>query len=119
MGVMVTTLYFSLIAAVAGTLWIAGAYAPVAVVAIALWGFAFGAFPVGFQTWIVRAAPDHAEGAGGLLVAAFQVAIALGAVGGGILVDRAGPLGGPIFATVALTLGTLLALRHGPRPERA
>lgn len=39
--------------------------------AIALWGFAFGAFPVGFQTWIVRAAPDQAEGAGGLLVSAF------------------------------------------------
>ena len=105
----------ALIAALAAMLWAAGASAPVAVVAVALWGFAFGAFPVGFQTWIVRAAPDHAEGAGGLLVAAFQVAIAGGAIGGGILVDHVGALGGPIFATVALTLGTLLTLRHGPR----
>ncbi|HEX2603213.1 MAG TPA: MFS transporter [Oxalicibacterium sp.] len=107
-----------LIAALAATLWIAGTSAVVAAIAIALWGFAFGAFPVGFQTWIVRAAPDHAEAAGGLMVAAFQIAIASGAIGGGILVDRIGALGGPIFATIALTLGTLLTLRYGPRPAR-
>ena len=109
----------TLIAVLAATLWVAGASAVVAAVSIALWGFAFGAFPVGFQTWIVRAAPDQAEGAGGLLVAAFQIAIASGAVGGGILVDHIGALGGPIFATVSLTLGTLLTLRYGPRPVRA
>ncbi|HYD62876.1 MAG TPA: MFS transporter [Noviherbaspirillum sp.] len=108
----------ALIAALAATLWAAGTLAAVAVVSIALWGFAFGVFPVGFQTWIVRAAPDQAEGAGGLLVAAFQIAIAGGAIGGGILVDRIGALGGPIFATVALTLGTLLTLRYGPRAAR-
>jgi predicted MFS family arabinose efflux permease len=83
--------------------------------AVTLWGFAFGAFPVGFQTWIVRAAPDQAEGAGGLLVAAFQVAIASGAVGGGLLVDRVGPLGAPAFMAVAMVLGTLLTWRSGPR----
>jgi len=80
-----------------------------------LWGFAFGAFPVGFQVWIVRAAPDQAEGASGLLVAAFQTAIATGAIGGGLLVDHVGALGGPLFAVVAMTLGALLTLRHGPR----
>lgn len=109
----------TLIAVLAATLWIAGSSAIVAAVAIALWGFAFGAFPVGFQTWIVRAAPDQAEAAGGLMVAAFQIAIASGAIGGGILVDHVGALGGPIFATIALTLGTLLTLRYGPRTVRA
>jgi DHA1 family purine ribonucleoside efflux pump-like MFS transporter len=108
----------TLIAVLAATLWVAGSSAIVAAVAIALWGFAFGAFPVGFQTWIVRAAPDQAEAAGGLMVAAFQIAIASGAIGGGILVDHVGALGGPIFATVALTLGTLLTLRYGPRAVR-
>ncbi len=91
----------------------------VTALAITLWGFAFGAFPVGFQTWIVRAAPDQAEGAGGLLVAAFQIAIASGAIGGGLLVDHIGALGGPAFAVAAVSLGTLLTLRHGPRPARA
>lgn len=106
----------ALIALLAATLWVAGTSVPVTIAAIAAWGFAFGAFPIGFQTWIVRAAPDQAEGAGGLLVAAFQIAIASGAVGGGILVDRIGAPGGPIFATVALTLGALLVVRYGPRP---
>jgi DHA1 family purine ribonucleoside efflux pump-like MFS transporter len=106
------------IAALAACLLLAGGSAWVTAVAVTLWGFAFGAFPVGFQTWIVRAAPDQAESAGGLLVAGFQVAIASGAVGGGLLVDRIGALGGPAFAVVTLTLGTLLTLRHGPRPAR-
>lgn len=104
-----------LIAALAGALLLAGQSAGVAAVTIVLWGFAFGAFPVGFQVWIVRAAPDQAEGASGLLVAAFQTAIASGAIGGGLLVDNIGALGGPLFAVVAMTLGAVLTLRHGPR----
>ncbi|MGH6646851.1 MFS transporter [Aquabacterium sp.] len=108
-----------LIAALAASLLLAGSSALVTAVAVVLWGFAFGAFPVGFQTWIVRVAPDQAEGAGGLLVAAFQIAIASGAIGGGLLVDHIGAIGGPAFAVTAMTLGTLLTLRHGPRPARA
>jgi len=103
------------IALLAAALLAGGGSAAVAAVAITLWGFAFGAFPVGFQIWIVRAAPDQAEGASGLLVAAFQIAIASGAIGGGILVDHIGALGGPLFAVVAMTLGALLAWRFGPR----
>jgi DHA1 family purine ribonucleoside efflux pump-like MFS transporter len=104
-----------LIAALAGALLLAGESKGVTAVAVVLWGFAFGAFPVGFQVWIVRAAPDQAEGASGLLVAAFQTAIATGAIGGGLLVDHVGPLGGPLFACAAMTLGALLTLRYGPR----
>ncbi|UXY16071.1 MFS transporter [Chitiniphilus purpureus] len=109
----------TLIAVLAASLLLAGGSSVVTAVAVVLWGFAFGAFPVGFQTWITRAAPDQAEGAGGLLVAAFQIAIASGAIGGGLLVDHIGALGGPAFAVVTLTLGTLLAWRHGPRPAVA
>ncbi|HYG05989.1 MAG TPA: MFS transporter [Stenotrophomonas sp.] len=105
----------STIALLAAALLARGDSAAVAAVAITLWGFAFGAFPVGFQIWIVRAAPDQAEEASGLLVAAFQIAIASGAIGGGVLVDRFGALGGPMFAVVAMTLGALLAWRRGPR----
>jgi DHA1 family purine ribonucleoside efflux pump-like MFS transporter len=104
-----------LIAALAVALLLAGESKGVTAVAVVLWGFAFGAFPVGFQVWIVRAAPDQAEGASGLLVAAFQTAIATGAIGGGLLVDHVGPLGGPLFACAAMTLGALLTLRYGPR----
>jgi predicted MFS family arabinose efflux permease len=90
----------------------------VTAVAVTLWGFAFGAFPVGFQTWIVRAAPDQAEAAGGLLVAAFQIAIATGAIAGGLMVDWTGALGAPAFAMVAVALGGLLAWRNGPGSRR-
>lgn len=106
------------IAVLAASLLLAGQSPVVTAVAVTLWGFAFGAFPVGFQTWMVRTAPDQAEGAGGLMVAAFQIAIASGAIFGGLLVDHMGALGGPAFACVAVTLGALLTLRYGPRPER-
>jgi len=109
----------ALIVLLAASLLLAGRSPVVTAVAVAAWGFAFGAFPVGFQTWITRAAPDHAESAGGLLVAAFQVAIAAGAIGGGLLVDHIGALGGPAFALATILPGTLVALRHGPRPARA
>jgi predicted MFS family arabinose efflux permease len=103
------------IAVLAAALLLAGSSTVVTGVAVTLWGFAFGAFPVGFQTWIVRAAPDQAEGAGGLIVAAFQVAIATGAIGGGVLVDRVGPLGAPAFAAMCMVLGVVLTWRSGPR----
>ncbi|RYF17477.1 MAG: MFS transporter [Comamonadaceae bacterium] len=109
----------SLIAVLAFALLAGAGSAALTAVAVTLWGFAFGAFPVGFQTWIVRAAPDQAEGAGGLLVAAFQVAIASGAVGGGLLVDRVGPLGATAFMAAAMVLGTLVTWRSGPRRASA
>lgn len=79
-----------LIALAAASMLIFGASPTVAAAAVAVWGFAFGAVPVGLESWLVRAAPDQAESAGGLMVATFQVAIALGAVFGGLLVDRRG-----------------------------
>lgn len=79
-------------------------------VAVAGWGFAFGMLPVGLQTWMVRAAPDQAESAGGLLVTAFQVAIAGGAIFGGLLVDGFGPLGAFIYSGAAMLAGALLVL---------
>ena len=108
----------ALIIAITITLLFAGSLASVTAVSIALWGFAFGAFPIGFQTWIVRAAPDQVEAAGGLIVAAFQVAIASGAIGGGILVDYFGALGGPLLALITTSLGTFLVLSFGPRTKR-
>lgn len=55
--------------------------------AVALWGFGFGAIPTMSQTWISRAEPKRVEAAGGLFVATFQLAIALGAALGGLLLD--------------------------------
>jgi DHA1 family purine ribonucleoside efflux pump-like MFS transporter len=109
-----------LIAAMALALLLAGALPSVSAVAVGLWGFAFGALPVGFQTWLVRVTPaEEAESAGGLLVAAFQIAIASGAVFGGLLVDGFGTLGVIAYAMIAALVGGLGVLALGSRsPER-
>jgi predicted MFS family arabinose efflux permease len=77
---------------------------------VALWGFAFGTVPVGWSTWITRTVPDEAESAGGLIVAAVQLAITLGAAAGGAIFDVSGA--GGVFATsgLALLLATLMIL---------
>lgn len=71
--------------------------------AIALWGLAFGAMPISIQTWMFRAAPEAMETSGALLVTTFQVALASGALLGGLLVDHVG-------VTQAMVLGGLSAL---------
>ncbi|MEN5081148.1 MFS transporter [Bosea sp. TWI1241] len=91
----------------------------VAGIAVALWGFAFGFAPVGFQSWMVRIAADHAEPASGLVTAAFLVAIAAGAVLGGVLVDRVGGLGPIAYMAAAMTAGALLVLLTAREPHRA
>lgn len=88
------------------TPWLAG-------VAVAVWGFAFSMLPVGFQTWTVRAAPDEAEGAGGLLVATFQISIASGAILGGVFVDNFGALGAPFYSAIAALIGGALVFTLG------
>lgn len=71
-------------------------------VMVAMWGFAFGAVPVAWSTWITRIVPDEAESGGGLIVASIQLAIALGAAVGGVMFGVGGVLG------VCATAGTLL-----------
>lgn len=97
----------------------AGSSLVVSGIAVALWGFSFGFLPVGIQTWTVRVAPDQAEAAGGLLVAAFQVAIAGGAVFGGLLVDHLGSLGAVGYLALATLVGAALVLAAGKEPPAA
>ena len=74
---------------------------------VAIWGLAFGAVPVAWSTWLTRTVPDQAESAGGLLVAAIQLAIAIGAAAGGAIFDLNGATG--VFGTA----GTVLLLAAG------
>jgi predicted MFS family arabinose efflux permease len=108
-----------LIAAAALVLVVLGVSMSLSGSATAVWGFAFGALPVGAQTWINRAAPDLAESAGGLLLMAFQVAIATGAVFGGYLVDGFGPRGPIAYCAIAAALAAFSALVATRRPALA
>lgn len=81
-------------------------------IATALWGIGFGGNPTMSQTWISRVEPNRIEAAGGLFVATFQFAIALGAAVGGLLVDTSGVqsmylvFGVTVFVGGALLLST-------------
>ncbi|MBA4806327.1 MFS transporter [Brevundimonas sp.] len=57
---------------------------------LALWGLVGTAAPVAWWTWLSRTLPDDAEAGGGLMVAAIQLAITLGAAAGGLLFDAGG-----------------------------
>ncbi|WP_226018912.1 MFS transporter [Novosphingobium sp. FKTRR1] len=72
-----------------------------------LWGFVGTPAPVAWWTWLARTLPDDAETGGGLMVAVVQLAITLGAGGGGILFDALGYgacflAGGALLASAAL-----------------
>ncbi|HAL67319.1 MAG TPA: MFS transporter, partial [Pseudomonas sp.] len=57
---------------------------------IALWGFAFGAFPACANIWMFVVAPKDVERGMPLFVAMFQVIIAVGSFFGGQVVDHLG-----------------------------
>ncbi|WP_274426715.1 MFS transporter [Chelativorans sp. YIM 93263] len=85
-------------------------------VMIALWGLAFGAVPVAWSTWLTRTTPDQAETAGGLLVAAINLAIAMGAAVGGVIYDASGATA--VFTasgTVLLVAGIMILAGVRPR----
>lgn len=78
-----------------------------AIVLLTLWGIAYGGVPVCSQTWFAKAAPQSIEGSSVLFTASFQATIAMGALAGGLVVDRSSPaavmtLGGLVAAAAAL-----------------
>ncbi|MDO6685019.1 MULTISPECIES: MFS transporter [unclassified Agarivorans] len=88
---------------------------PIAAVAtILVWGaFAFGNVP-GLQVYVVKLAEQHTPNAvdvaSGLNIAAFNVGIALGAWGGGMIVAKVGVMHTP-WAGSLIVLGALLLTR--------
>ena len=59
-------------------------------VVVVVWGLAFGLIPVALTGWMMEAVPDAPEAGQALLVSGFQVAIALGSLVGGMVVDGYG-----------------------------
>ncbi|MFQ6326931.1 MFS transporter [Nocardia sp. CWNU-33] len=94
----------ALVALVGGT--------PITGVALLLaWGAAFGGIPVGVQTWILRAAPDSTEAATALNTAMFNLAIALGALFGGLIADNVALTAVLWFGAALSTLAALAVWR--------
>jgi predicted MFS family arabinose efflux permease len=76
---------------------------PGALLAIVVWGVAFGMMPMSVQTWIFQAAPDALESGGAVFVSTVQIALASGALIGGVAVDHLG-------VSSAMVVGGVLAL---------
>jgi predicted MFS family arabinose efflux permease len=87
--------------------------APLAAVALVVWGLGYGGVSVTAQTWMTVAAPDARETASSLFAGVFNGPIALGAVGGGLVVDGFGPTAVLAWGAV-LVLGALVAMALGP-----
>ncbi|KAB7671442.1 MFS transporter [Plesiomonas shigelloides] len=94
------------------------AFNPLAAVAtILIWGaFAFGNVP-GLQVYVVKLAerytPDAVDVASGLNIAAFNVGIALGAWGGGMIVAKAGLMHTPWVGALVVLVALLLTRVSG------
>ncbi|WP_280468238.1 MFS transporter [Nocardia cyriacigeorgica] len=87
-----------------------------AVVAMTVWGLAYGGLSVCGQLWVSQAAPEHREQATGLYAGVFTGSIALGAFAGGIVIDSAGlrPLLWGAIAAAAVAL-PIAAAGRAPR----
>jgi predicted MFS family arabinose efflux permease len=87
-----------------------------------VWGLAFGLIPVTFTAWMLHAVPDAPEAGQALLVCGFQIAIATGALLGGIAVDSFGVasaimLGGVLALAASFVIGTGGTRRREIVPE--
>lgn len=97
---------------------------PIAAVAtILVWGaFAFGNVP-GLQVYVVKLAekytPDAIDVASGLNIAAFNVGIALGAWGGGLIVENVGLMNTPWIGAIVVLLALVLTRFSGALDKKA
>ncbi len=88
-----------------------------AVLTILVWGaFAFGNVP-GLQVYVVKLAETYAptavDVASGLNIAAFNIGIALGAWGGGLIVEQMGLMQTPLIGALVVIVALLLTRLSG------
>lgn len=87
-------------------------------VVVVVWGLAFGLIPVALTGWMMQAVPDAPEAGQALLVSGFQVAIASGALAGGVVVDSYG-IASTMLMSAALVLVAAAVIGTLGRAPRA
>jgi predicted MFS family arabinose efflux permease len=114
LGVMIALLMFALVSLPLLQ------HSPLGVVALVLaWGIAFGALPLCFSIWIQRATPDSPEAGSALFVSIIQVAIALGSLVGGMVVDHVGIAVDFLFGSGLALLGLAALASFGRSARKA
>jgi predicted MFS family arabinose efflux permease len=86
------------------------------ILAVLAWGVAYGAVPLCLSLWMSQSTPDLPEAGSAMLVSAFQVAIATGSFGGGLVVDHLGVAAsmwvGAVLAALSLIAIASFGLGH-------
>jgi predicted MFS family arabinose efflux permease len=77
--------------------------------ALVAWGALNAAIPVAWSTWLSKGIADEPENGGGLLVAAIQLAIMLGAALGGVLLDHLSITATLIGGALMLGISSIIA----------
>ncbi|TGA98560.1 MFS transporter [Streptomyces palmae] len=108
----------TLLAAAALLLPVLGSDPAAALVLLLAWGLAYGSVPVCSQTWFVTSAPGAPEAASVVFTTSFQATLSLGALVGGLVIDRTSPstvmtLGGVTALLMVATAGIHRARRPG------
>lgn len=98
--------------AVTAGLLVVGGWPIAAGLLLVVWGAMNTAMSVTWMTWMSQNAEDAPEAAGGLMVAAVQASILLGAVVGGLLLDHLS-IHAVLIASVALAAMAVLIVRDG------
>ena len=98
--------------AVTAGLLVVGGWPIAAGLLLVVWGAMNTAMSVIWMTWMSQNAEDAPEAAGGLMVAAVQTSILLGAVVGGLLLDHLS-IHAVLIASVALAAVAVLIVRDG------
>lgn len=93
-------------------LLVVGGWPIAAGILLVVWGAMNTAMSVIWMTWMSQNAEDAPEAAGGLMVAAVQASILLGAVLGGLLLDQLS-ITATLIATVILAALAVLIVRDG------
>ncbi|KHK59090.1 transcriptional regulator [Burkholderia sp. A9] len=76
--------------------------------AMIAWGTVNSAIPVAWSTWLTQGVKDEPESGGGLMVAAIQLSIMVGAEFGGILLDHVSIAATLVGGTALLVLSALI-----------
>lgn len=87
------------------------------VVAVALWGTAFGAVPVCVQIWTYASDPARFESSSAITVSVFQIAVAAGSFFGGLFADTQGIIAAFLAGACLNLLAALLVARKMFRPN--
>lgn len=102
------------LAATTAALLLAGQSIPAVAGLMIAWGAINSAIPVAWSAWLAKEISDQPESGGGLMVAAIQLSIMLGAAIGGWLLDHwsisATFMGGVVFLS-----GAAVIVSHGDR----